>query len=247
VTSTIASPKLNFYYDPAPTLRFYLTGGYGFHSNDSRVVVPQDGRQTLPRAKGVDLGTIFKPNPSLLLNVAAWYLALDQEFVYVGDEAVVEPGGKTRRLGLDLTARLQLLRHLFVDADFTYSYARATEEPEGAQYIPLAPAYTGTGGISWDKGKGLFGSLRFRHLGDRAANEDNSLIAKGYFLLDAVAGWKRNNVEVSFSVQNLGNVAWKEAQFDTESRLKNELEPVSEIHFTPGTPFFLKGGILFKF
>ncbi|MEI6409088.1 MAG: TonB-dependent receptor [Bacteroidota bacterium] len=247
VTNTIASPKLNFYYDPNPTLRFYLTSGYGFHSNDSRVVVPQGGRQTLPKAKGADLGTIFKPNPSLLLNVAAWYLGLDQEFVYVGDEGVVEPGGKTQRFGVDLSARLQLLRHLFVDADLTYSHARATEEPEGAQYIPLAPKYTGTGGICWDKGKGLFGSLRFRYLGDRAANEDNTLIAKGYFLLDAVAGWKKNNVEVSFSVQNLSNVAWKEAQFDTESRLKNELEPVSEIHFTPGTPFFLKGGILLKF
>ena len=33
---------------------------------------------------------------------------------------------------------------------------------------------------------------------------------------------------------------WNEAQFDTESRLQDELLPVSELHFTPGVPFFAK-------
>ena len=35
-------------------------------------------------------------------------------------------------------------------------------------------------------------------------------------------------------------VKWKETQFDTESRLKNEPAPVKEIHFTPGVPFFAR-------
>ncbi len=47
--------------------------------------------------------------------------------------------------------------------------------------------------------------------------------------------------------QNLANTAWKEAQFETESRLKNEAEPVSEIHYTPGAPFFAKAGVVLKF
>ena len=48
-------------------------------------------------------------------------------------------------------------------------------------------------------------------------------------------------------VENLFDVAWNETQFATESRLRNELEPVEEIHFTPGTPFFIKGTIAYKF
>jgi hypothetical protein len=48
-------------------------------------------------------------------------------------------------------------------------------------------------------------------------------------------------------VQNLFNVRWKETQFDTESRLKGEMQPVSEIHFTPGTPFFLKASVAYFF
>ncbi len=49
------------------------------------------------------------------------------------------------------------------------------------------------------------------------------------------------------SAENLFNQEWNEAQFDTESRLRNETEPVSEIHFTPGTPLFVKAGISYKF
>jgi hypothetical protein len=48
-------------------------------------------------------------------------------------------------------------------------------------------------------------------------------------------------------VENLLNVEWNQAQFDTESRLSNEVEPVSELHFTPGTPFFLKGFVTYLF
>lgn len=249
VTSSIVSPKLNFNYNANASLRLYLNTGYGFHSNDSRAVVQQNGLQTLPKALGADLGAIFKPSPALLLNVAGWWLDLEQEFVYVGDAGIVEAGGKTRRMGVDVSARVQAFRHLFADLDATYTYARGNESeiPKSEQYIPLAPNMTATGGLGWDKGQGLFGTLRFRYLGDRAANEDNSLIAKGYFLLDAVAGWKKGKVEIGVSAQNLTNAAWKEAQFETESRLLDEAAPVSEIHYTPGTPFFAKGYVVFRF
>lgn len=49
------------------------------------------------------------------------------------------------------------------------------------------------------------------------------------------------------SVCGLLNSEWNQAQFDTESRLPNEPEPVSELHFTPGTPFFLKGFVSYRF
>jgi hypothetical protein len=43
------------------------------------------------------------------------------------------------------------------------------------------------------------------------------------------------------------NRDWNEAQFDTESRLRFEPTPVSEIHYTPGIPRFIKAGISFYF
>ena len=77
-------------------------------------------------------------------------------------------------------------------------------------------------------------------MGDRPANEDNSVVAKGYFVWDGTLNYTSKNWELGISVQNIFNVKWKETQFDTESRLYNETSPVSEIHFTPGTPFFSK-------
>ena len=48
-------------------------------------------------------------------------------------------------------------------------------------------------------------------------------------------------------VENVLNTTWNEAQFDTESRLRDEEEPVSEIHFTPGNPVNLWLGASFSF
>ena len=49
------------------------------------------------------------------------------------------------------------------------------------------------------------------------------------------------------AAENNFDADWNEAQFDTESRLVDEPESVSEIHFTPGTPLFLKAKVTFFF
>lgn len=95
------------------------------------------------------------------------------------------------------------------------------------------------GRLEYNDQKRLERQCAIRYLGDRSANEDNSVIAEGYFLLDAVLNYTRPKFELGFFIQNVLNQDWKETQFDTESRLRNEIEPVSEIHFTPGTPFNL--------
>ncbi|WP_028787917.1 TonB-dependent receptor [Terrimonas ferruginea] len=243
----IVSPKLSFNYHPSSSIQVYLSGGKGFHSNDTRVVVPQRGLRILPAAYGSDLGTVWKPAKSLLVQAAIWYLWLDQEFVYVGDEGIVEPGGKTRRIGTDLSIRYQPLSWLYADVDFNYSHARAVEEAKGEDRIPLAPRVTSIGGLTIKTNKHISFSARYRYMGDRPANEDNSVIAKGYFVADAFINYSREKFDVNLTVQNVANVKWKETQFDTESRLFYEPSPVSEIHFTPGTPFSARLGFTYRF
>lgn len=246
--ASIVSPKLNLFYTASPNLQFYLKSGKGFHSNDTRVVVPQNGRDILPAAYGADLGIVVKPAPRLLLQAAVWYLWLAQEFVYVGDEGVVEPGGQSRRQGLDLSARYQLGRYLYLDADFTAAQPRSLGQEAGQNYLPLAPTFTSAGGLSVQGWHRFSGSLRYRYLADRPANENNSLVAMGYFVTDMQVNYTRSRYQLGLSVQNLLNARWKETQFATESRLRGELTPVEEIHFTPGTPFFarLSATLFFK-
>lgn len=246
-SASTLSPKLSFFYHPTANTQFYFSNGRGFHSNDTRVVVPQNGLEILPAAYGSDLGTVLKPAKNLLINAAVWYLWLDQEFVYVGDEGVVEPSGKSRRYGTDISLRYQPASWLYADVDFNYSHGRAVDEPKGADYLPLAPRFTSIGGITIKSKRSLNGSLRYRYMGDRPANEDNSTIAKGYFVTDAFVNYTRKKYEIGLAVQNLFDVQWKETQFETESRLRNEPRPVSEIHFTPGTPFFAKLSFAYSF
>jgi hypothetical protein len=238
--SAIISPKLNIHYRANDKVQLYLYNGRGFHSNDTRVAVQQDGKRVLPPAYGTDLGGIFKVGKKLVVQSALWYLWLSQEFVYVGDEGVVEAGGQTRRMGADLSIRYQVLRHLFADADISIANPRAIGVEKENSYLPLAPRFTSVGGLTYRKENGWNGSLRYRYMADRPANEDNSVIAKGYFIADGAINYTKPKWEAGLSIQNLFNARWKETQFDTESRLQNEPDPVSEIHFTPGTPFFAR-------
>jgi outer membrane receptor protein involved in Fe transport len=105
---------------------------------------------------------------------------------------------------------------------------------------------TTVGGIQYKKGK-VTGNLRYRYLADRPANEDNSLVAKGYLLVDTNVTLNLKNIAVTLSVENLANTEWNEAQFETTSRLKDEPEPVTEIHFTPGSPRQLKLSLQWMF
>ncbi|WP_179352580.1 TonB-dependent receptor [Winogradskyella vidalii] len=246
-TKTILSPKLNFFYNAQDNLQLYLKSGLGFHSNDTRVVVANGGEDILPRSYGADLGTVWKPFPKVVVNSALWYLFLEQEFVYVGDAGIVEPSGKTRRYGLDLGLRYQMTDWLYLDTDATLTNARSIDDPDGENYIPLAPDFTLTGGLSVDNLNGFSGGVRFRYLDDRAANEDNSIVAEGYMVTDFNINYKLNKVTLGLAIENMFDVDWNETQFATESRLQNEAQSVEEIHFTPGTPFFLKGTVSYRF
>ncbi|MCB0496141.1 MAG: TonB-dependent receptor [Cyclobacteriaceae bacterium] len=239
-------PKLNIIYSPNEKWQWYVKSGRGFHSNDARVVVAEKGKNILPAAYGADLGTIYKPFTRLYINAALWYLYLEQEFVYVGDEGVVEPSGKTTRKGVDFGLTYQLNKWLFADVNVNLAQPISIEDPEGANNIPLAPRVTSVGGLSFNY-SGISGSMRYRYMADRPANEDNTVVAQGYFVSDLVLNYDRNHWGIGITVENIFDTEWREAQFDTESRLMGETAPVSEIHYTPGTPRFIRGRISFKF
>ena len=187
--SGIFSPKLNFNYRLNEKVQLYSYFGKGFHSNDTRVAVLQNGKKVLPPALGTDLGGIFKIGKKLILQSALWCLWLDQEFVYVGDEAVVEASGKTQRMGLDVTARYEIHQNWFADFNLSWANPKSLGVPSAESYIPLAPKLVSTGGITYKKEMGFNGSLRYRYMGNRPANEDNSVVAKGYFICDGTLNY----------------------------------------------------------
>ena len=246
-SAVAVSPKLNTIYTPNQNWQFFLKSGVGFHSNDARVVVENEGEDILPAAYGIDLGTVVKPIDKLALNATVWSLFLDQEFVYVGDAGIVEPSGRTRRLGVEFGARYQVTDWLYAYSDVNYTYGRSVDEPDGEDYIPLAPDLTSVGGINIENVKGFSAGLSYRFVDDRAANEDNSIVADGYFVTDFNVNYKWKNWTLGVIIENLFDTEWNETQFATESRLFDEATSVEEIHFTPGTPFYLRGKVSVNF
>ena len=240
VGKSTLNPKLNLNYQFSSKFNFFVRAGTGFHSNDTRVVVAQSGKEILPKAYGIDIGGEIKLLHTLFIHTALWRLDLDQEFVYVGDAGVIEPRGKTKRQGFDFSIRYQLNSWISADVDMNFTKPRSKEAIQGGHYIPLAPMATSVGGLSFQRKDGFNGSLRYRYMGDRPANENKSVIAKGYFITDAILNYTKSGYSIGLSVENIFNQRWNETQFNTESRLINEAQPVTEIHFTSGTPVGLK-------
>ncbi len=207
----------------------------------------QRGAEVLPRAVGGEVGFRTRFSDRLHFGAAAWGLDLEREFVYVGDAGTTELSGRTRRVGVDLETRLGLASWLWADADVTISTGEARDEPEDANEIPLAPRFTSTGGLTARSRNGFDASLRYRHVGERPANETNTVRAKGYTVFDLSGDYQIGKYKFNLVLENLFDVDWNEAQFDTESRLRNEAEPVSELHFTPGNPRNVRVGVSYLF
>lgn len=257
-TNSAFSPKASIHYNILDNARIYYSYGIGFHSNDTRTLSAgvQHGEATvigyiLPLASSMDLGLIMKPYGKLLVSFTVWQLDLQQEFTYSGDGGVIEPSGRTRRRGMDLSLRYEILKWLYADADANYAHARYRDEPQGENYVPLAAAFTSIGGLTFKIHKDLNAGLRYRYMADRPAIEDNSLVAQGYTVCDAVINYIRPRYELGIQVQNLLNTEWREAQFATETRLRSEvaqdIPPQTDICYTPGTPFFIKITATYKF
>lgn len=252
----IVSPKLNIIHATTKNLQLFAKAGFGFHSNDSRVLANPNTpvEKALPSAFGVDVGTIYKPIDKLVINAALWSLNSEQEFVYVGDGGIVEPSGESQRYGVDFGVRYQFNKWLYGNFDINYTIARSVDEPDGEDFIPLAPDLTSAGGLSI-KNLGKFsGGINYRFIDDRPANEDNSIVAEGYFVTDLNLNYNfYKKWNLGLIVENLFDTEWNETQFATETFLGNnfpgfsETEPAEDITFTPGTPFSLRGKLSVTF
>lgn len=238
-TAVIVSPKINVQYTLNNQVQFYLKAGKGFHSNNAIAVIGNNGIQTLPAAYGADLGLNWKPAPNLYINAALWYLYLQQEFVYT-DDGDIAPGGKTKREGIDFSARYQLAKWLFADLNVNLARPRLADSAKNTGYLALAPTFTSTGGLDFKFDNGINGGISYRYMHSRPGNNTNTLIADGYYVTDLKLNYTQKRYEIGLTIENLFNTKWNEFEAEEVSQLRGESAPVDQMSFTPGTPFFAK-------
>ncbi|MFN8644773.1 MAG: TonB-dependent receptor plug domain-containing protein [Candidatus Binatia bacterium] len=289
----LPSPKINLVLGPWHDTESYLNFGYGFHSNDARGVI-LTGTDGLAQGYGYEGGIRTRQLDRLDAAVALWLVDLDSELVFSGDAGNVEQdvvsgnyvaGPPTRRYGVDFEMRYQLTDWLFADYDLTVASPHFRSEvcvpdlssPTGQDCgtdIPLAPAPGDERRPhrrirqGWASGFGA--ALRFRSLGSRPANEQDTLTAQGWTLLDLLLRYRWRNVEASLALTNLTDTAWREAQF-AEATCVNQrdgldydnppgtdqpcpvqgsrpamgtyADGIDGVSFTPGNPFGVRGGL----
>lgn len=239
--SMLASPKLSVVLAPDTKAQFYLNFGRGFHSNDARGATRSNSPATLlVPATTYEVGTRLRPWRPLVLTAAAYRIDLDSELVWSGDAGTTEPSAATTRLGLEFGGRLNWNRWLFGDFDLTLNRATYRANAGNGGAVALAPTRTLSAGLGARAPFGTFGALRVRHVGERPATEDGSLVAEGFTLVDAQVGHRFRAFEATLDVQNLFNAEWREVQFATESQLRGEPKPVTEVNFTPGWPITVR-------
>lgn len=263
----IVSPKASFITQPVEPLQLYVNFGRGFHSNDARAVVGElDSVTPLAPALGWELGARVIAWDRLELSTAVFWLDLDSEVVWVGDEGTTEASGATRRFGVEAQLRAELLRWLLADFDASWVRAEFVDEPANANAVPLAPELLISAGLTALHSRtGLSGRLGLFYLADRAATEDRFLTAEGFLRLDLSFGWENERIALNAQVLNLLNSEWRQAQFATTGRLPEETSPqdcpagtrpISEggsfvgcedLHFTPGWPIHLQVSATVKF
>ena len=238
-TDGIVSPKASLivspFINPASVWHqtdLFLNFGMGYHSNDARDAV-QPGGSGLARSTGAEVGARTRLYNRVELASSLWWLDLGSELVFVGDEGTTEQRGPTRRWGADFEIRAEVLPWLLLDYDLTYSDPRFRVTGEA---IPLAPTLLMNGGLTAYPIENFSAALRVRFLDDRAANEDRSVIARGYTLIDLLVRYRWQNIEVSFDVLNLADTDWRETQFATDSCLRREVGRDSRCPRSGGGP-----------
>ncbi|MEO6525865.1 MAG: TonB-dependent receptor [Gemmatimonadaceae bacterium] len=231
--AAIASPKASLVFAPTRTTEVYLSGGFGFHSNDARGTTitvdpvsnaPARRVDPLVRSRGAELGLRTSPVNGLRTTVSLWALDLDSELLFVGDAGTTEPSGASQRRGVTLANFYRPIPALTLDADVSFAHARFASVPVDVSYIPGALERVVAGGVTWTPSRsGPYGAVRVRHFGAYPLLEDNGVRAPASTLLNADAGYRlASGVRLQLTMLNLLNGRANDIAYFYTSRLEGE-------------------------
>lgn len=255
----IVSPKASLVFAPTSATELYLSGGFGFHSNDARgttiTVDPSTGEPAsrvspLVRSRGAEAGLRANLTDGLRSTVSAWLLNLDSELLFTGDAGITEPSAASRRRGVTLANFYRPVSWLALDGDLSFAHAAFVGVEAGQTRIPGALENVFAGGITASpSGRGVFSSVRLRHFGSYPLIEDNSLRASASNLVNADVGYRLSSgTRIQLSLLNALNGTANDIQYAYASRLRGETsDGTDDVHFHPAEPRQVRVSVDYKF
>ncbi len=250
--AAMTSPKAGIVLGPWAKTEFYGNAGFGLHSNDIRgatitvdpndKVTPLERVPLLVRSKGAELGIRTKAIDGLTSSLAVFVLDFDSELLFVGDAGTTEPSRPSRRVGVEWTNQYKVLPWMSFDFDLAYTRARFTDFDPVGNFIPGASAWVASGGVTFGRDTGWFGSLRARYFGPRPLIEDDSVRSMSSFIVNARAGYKFDNgMRLQLDVLNLFNAQTNQIEYYYLSRLPGEpIDGVGDRHVHPAEPLAVR-------
>ena len=243
----IVSPKVGLILGPWAATELYLNAGFGFHSNDARGttirvdpadgVTPVEAVTPLVRSRGAEIGLRTAMVPGVVSTVSLWGLSLDSELVFVGDAGGTEPAGRTRRHGVEFANFWQARPWLAFDVDLTFTHARYRDDLGDGTRIANSITRVATGGVTFGRSQGGFGSVRVRHFGSRPLTEDNAERAPASTTINAQFGWRSDKWEIAVDVLNaLDRENYDIAYHYTSRRSGEAADGRDDLHFHPAEP-----------
>ncbi len=254
----IVSPKFTAVFGPWDNTEYYVNFGTGFHSNDARgvntTIDPSSGDPVsrvpaLVRTVGGELGLRTQVLPKVTASLSLWYLQSRSELVYVGDAGTNEAGPGSRRYGVEATAYWNPADWLLVDAELSLARARFTDSP-GQSLIPCSVPWMFSGGFvlgAQGQKPGWFAGTRARVFGSRPLIEDGSVKGRQTFTLNANVGYRTPRWEGVLECLNVLDRKDRDIEYFYESRMRNETDPVNDIHFHPAEPRMFRARVTYKF
>ena len=251
--AAIASPKASLIFTPSRRAELYVSGGFGFHSNDARGTVirvdPSTGDSVsrvdpLVRSRGAEVGLRATTLGGLRSTVSVWTLGLDSELLFTGDAGTTEPSSASRRRGVTFANFYRplpggRLSALALDADVSFARARFHNADGTVTHIPGALERVLAAGATWAPAKGrVFGALRVRHFGSYPLVEENTVRARASTLVNGDVGVRLpRGTRLQLTVLNLLDRAADDIQYYYTSRLAGEpAGGVDDVHFHPVEP-----------
>jgi hypothetical protein len=249
-TAAIASPKVSAAFGPWRGTELYANWGLGFHSNSGLGVTfavdpvtgePAEASPPFARAHGAEFGVRTVAIRGLQSTATIWFLGFDSELVYVGDSGSTEAGPASRRRGIELTNYIYPHPWVTMDLDVSFSQARYIDVPEGEDFVPGALNRVVSAGIGVNPPAGVaagpFGSLRLRHFGPRPLVEDNSVQSEATSIVNGEIGYRFSpRLRLVLEAYNIFDAEVSDIDYYFESRLRDEPEPVEDIHFHAAIP-----------
>lgn len=250
------SPKFNAIYTMNASTDLYLSAGYGFHSNDARgttiVVDPSDGSATdsvdpLVRSTGAEIGMRHAWSNKLNTSVAVWSLDLDSELLYVGDAGNTEASRPSKRKGIEVANYYQFSDWLSFDLDLALTDASFSGIDPAGNEIPGAIDQVASAGLNFNGEKGWYGSLRYRHFGERPLVEDGSVKSDSFDAFNLRLGYRTERWQMSVDCLNVLDSEDHDITYFYESRLRGEAdEGVEDRHYHRIPPRMIRASFTIK-